>query len=150
MVRNSTQRFSCDISASLLSLSRVKRLKTVLSLIVLALWSACTINCEIVNLTAAEMSPCCDEQGGKQQQTPAQSDHCVCSWVKSGGYIAEKTAVPLPLPVSLPIFTLPTYLEAPMPDVHAGVFAFSPPELLTSWQFSFRAALSPRAPSFVS
>lgn len=150
MVRNSTQRFSCDISVSLLSLSGVKRLKTVLSLIVLALWSACTINCEIVNLTAAEMSPCCDEQGGKQQQTPAQSDHCVCSWVKSGGYIAEKTAVPLLLPVCLPLFALPAYSEVPMPDAQAKELTCSPPELLTSWQFSSRTALSPRAPSFVS
>lgn len=144
------EEFSCEIPASLLFLSHVKRLKTVVSLIVLALWSACTINCEIVNLAAAEMASCCDEQDGKEQRTPAQPDRCVCGWIRSGGYIAEKTVVPLPLPVDLPLFAFPGCVEVPMPDAAASELIFSPPEFLTSWQFSYRAALSPRAPSFVS
>lgn len=128
----------------------MNRLKPFVALIVLALWASCTIRCEVESLACSDADVCCDSAADESPEKPAPADHCVCSWVRSGGYIAEKTAVPLPLPVCLPLFALPAYLEIPICDAHASELTFSPPELRTSWQFSSRAALSPRAPSFVS
>jgi hypothetical protein len=128
----------------------VNRLKPFVSLMVLTLWASCTIHCQIEPLTHSETSACCNETGGESNQTPAQDGHCICSWVKSGGYISEKSVVPLPLPIGHPLFTLPAYLEIPMPDPCASELTFSPPDLLTSWHISNRAAPLPRAPSFVS
>jgi len=145
-----TPRFGCNIPGALVFLSGVNRLKPFVALIVLALWASCTIRCELVSLASSEADSCCDSAADKSSEEPVPANHCVCSWVRSGGYISEKSAIPLPLPVGLPLVPLPDYLEVPMPDSHASELTFSPPELLTSWQFSFRAALSPRAPSSVS
>ena len=148
--RDYAPRLSCIVHGAVVFLLRVNRLKPFVALIVLALWASCTIRCELVSLACSEADTCCDSAADKSPEKPAPAGHCVCSWVKSGGYIAEKSVVSLPLPVGLPLVPLPAYLEVPMPDRHASELTFSPPELLTSWQFSFRAALSPRAPSFVS
>jgi len=129
---------------------RVNRFKTIVSLVVLTLWASCTINCQIELLTHSETSACCNEAGDKSNQTPAQDGHCVCSWVKSGGYISEKSVVPLPLLVGLPLVMLSVCLEIPLPDARAGELIYSPPGLLASWHISNRAAAAPRAPSFVS
>jgi hypothetical protein len=129
---------------------RVNRLKPFVALIVLALWATCTIRCELVNLASAEADSCCDTAADQCPAKPAPANQCVCSLTLSGGIIAEKTTVSLPLLIGLPLFTVPTELETPRPAAPVRAWTFSPPELHTSWQFSFRAALSPRAPSLVS
>lgn len=128
----------------------VNRLKRIISLIVLALWASCAIRCEAASLMDATAHACCgdatDDGGGK----PTAPGHCVCSWVQSGGYISESTGVPLPQPVPVEVFTQPMDVPVALPANLVTELIFSPPELLTSWQFFQRAALSPRDPSFVS
>jgi hypothetical protein len=146
-----TPRFSCDNPASLVFLPCMNRLKTLVSLMVLALWATCTLRCEMEVLASSAPVSCCDEAGEESDQAPAQPQHCICSFVQSGGFIVEKSNVPIPLPND----ALFTSTALPKADVTLSALApaeltFSPPELRTSWQFSFRAALSPRAPSFVS
>lgn len=128
----------------------MNRLKPFVTLLILTLWASCMIRCELVSLTSSETDSCCGSAADQSTETPAPISQCVCSLALTGGYIAEKSTVRLPLLVGLPLFTLPTELEVPVFDSSARVLTFSPPELLTSWQFSFRAALPPRAPSFVS
>lgn len=141
---------SCARPPSWLCLLRVSRLKPFVALLVLALWATCMVRCELVSLAAAEADSCCDTGAEQCPAAPAPANQCVCSLTLSGGIIAEKSTVPLPLLVGLPLFTVPTELEIPRPAAPARAWTFSPPELQTTWQFSFRAALSPRAPSFVS
>jgi hypothetical protein len=129
---------------------RVNRLKPFVAFMVLALWASCAVRCELASLASTEDTACCGGPAGQSSETPTPANQCLCSWALSGGYISEKTSVPLPLLVGLPLFNLATEMEAPKSDAAASVLIFSSPELLTSWQFSFRAALSPRAPSFVS
>ena len=119
-------------------------------MIVLALWASCAIRCEAISLTVSAAHACCgdatDDCGGK----PAAPVHCVCSWVHSGGYLSENTTVALPPPMSVVVFTQPMDEHLPLPATRVTELIFSPPELLTSWQFFQRTALSPRDPSFVS
>jgi len=125
-------------------------MKPFVAFLMLALWASCTIRCELVSLASAEADSCCDHAADQSPDKPTPVSQCVCSLALSSGYIAEKTTVSLPLLVGLPIFALPTELEVPKSDAPSSALTSSPPELFTSWQFSFRAALSPRAPSFVS
>jgi hypothetical protein len=130
----------------------VNRLKPLVAFIVLALWASCAVRCELANLVSASKMACCDDATDQSPETPSPAQHnqCVCSWALSGGYVAQRAIVPPPLLVSLPLFTPPAELEAPQPVAPDKTLSFSPPELLTSWQFSQRAALSPRDPSLVS
>jgi hypothetical protein len=127
----------------------VNRLKTVVSLIVLALWATCTLRCEIEILAHSAAMSCCDEAGDESNQAPAQPKHCVCSFIQSGGFISEKSDISMPLPND----ALFIAIASPQADDSLPAPAeliLSPPELAKSWQFSYRAAAPPRAPSFVS
>jgi hypothetical protein len=128
----------------------VNRLKPFVTVIVLALWASCVIRCEAVKLGSAAALFCCGEPSDDCGGQPASTDHCVCSWVKSGGYISEQTSVSIPHPMDLSFVTSFVELQVHPPQIHSVEVKFYPPELLTSWQFSFRTALSPRAPSLVS
>jgi hypothetical protein len=143
-------KISCNIPASLLFLSRVNRLKSFVALIVLTLWASCTIRCELVNLACSDAVACCDGAVDKSPEKPAPADHCVCSWVRFGGYIAEKSAISLPQPVDFSPFTLSAPVEVPLPNSLSLELIFPVPELLTSWHISNRAAAPPRAPTFAS
>lgn len=125
-------------------------MKPFVALIVLALWASCAVRCDLVSLACFEEGSCCDSDVNKSPEKPAPADHCVCSWVRSGGYISEKSAVPLPCLDEFPLFTFPAYLEISLPDARASEMTFPPPELLTSWHISNRAAAAPRAPSIAS
>jgi len=128
----------------------VNRLKPFVALIVLALWASCTIRCELWCLAGSEEAACCVSAEAPSPAMPAPADDCVCSWVKSGRYIAETSLVPLPLPVGVLLKNLSADLSIPSSPASIAVSTTSPPDLLPSWQFSSRAALPPRAPSFVS
>jgi hypothetical protein len=128
----------------------VNRLKPFVAFIVLALWASCAVRCELGSLASSDETGCCGSAADQSPKAPAPINQCLCSWTLSGGYIAEKTTVPLPLLVGLPLFTLPAELDVPKSTAPASLLTFSPPELLTGWQFFQRAALLPRAPSFVS
>ena len=143
-------RFSCYVRAGSLYLSRVNRLKPFVALIVLALWATCTIRCELVSLSSSETDACCETAPDKCPEKPAPANQCVCGLARSDGFIAAATVVSSPVVVDLPLFTVPAHLELPMHDPPSREVIFSPPELRTTWQFSFRTALSPRAPSFIS
>ncbi len=121
-----------------------------MSLIVLALWASCVIRCEAARLTHSTALSCCGDASHDCDGNSDSSDHCVCSWVKSGGYISESTVVPLPHLVDVVVFIQPVDWQAPLPEARSTELIFSPPELLAGWQFTCRTAAPPRAPSFAS
>lgn len=134
----------------MLQVSKVNRLKGIVSVIVLALWASCTIHCELEMFAAAEASSCCqgDEQpGGK----PGSSESCVCRAIASGGYTVQKNApVAAPVPDVILVFTEIAQSEDVLREALVEDLISAPPELPRIWQFSLRTALPPRAPSVVS
>ena len=134
----------------MLHVTKVNRLKGIVSVIVLALWASCTIHCELEMFAPAKTSSCCqgDEQPGGKPTTPQS---CVCRAIASGGYIVQKNApVAAPVPDAILVFTEITQSEDVLREAVVEELIFAPPELLKSWQFSLRTALPPRAPSVVS
>jgi hypothetical protein len=58
---------------------------------------------------------------------------------------------PAPTPVRMRVLLSNPFELTPLQNlIYCVEFGVSPPELCKSWQFSFRAASAPRAPSFAS
>jgi hypothetical protein len=106
--------------------------------------SLCLAECAGV----VERGDCCaDESGGK----PDAAAH-PCCFLASGLYKSHDHQTLVTAPNALataqllsPISVAPSsgILASPLPTV-------SPPDLPVTWQFTFRTALPPRAPSFAS
>ena len=126
----------------------VNRWKAIFSLLCLAVWLPATQHCKLENLPGLTFLQCAGE-------TPTNSD-CgdgdECDQVERGLYKSERTGMVVTPPPMILLFA------AAEPDqqiqssewVAAEAKAAPPPQLPKSWQFSCRAALPVRAPSFAS
>ena len=129
----------------------MRRLKAIVTVMVLAVWSACAVHCSLENLTGASEAPCCKDEGGPSGRVPAGAEQCVCSTIQAGGYVSQENtrSTPAPLLSVLP-GNSPCDSEDSLTRPGVAEAALSPPEVVRSWQFYFRAALPARAPSLVS
>lgn len=133
------------------SLGGVQPLKTIVTVLVLAGWAACTAHCAVEKLRGGGELPCCDEDGGQSDQLPHAPGHCVCSAIEAGGYVSADAAVAIPLPLDGVVLFVVAPEPADLAAEPGGVEPASSPLWATEpWQFSFRAALAARAPSLVS
>ncbi len=117
---------------------------------VLALWGLATMHCRLEAVPGMEfLKSCCFTDSSSHGPTDCESDGC--SAVEDGKYRAEEQNASAPHPV-LVATLLSTAIEALLPELEAHPFtaAKPPPELPRSWQFSFRTALPPRAPSLIA
>ena len=107
------------------------------------------IRCEMeMTSRSVPLNCCASENGGSNQN---QTDKCVCSFLESGGILSEQSHITLPSPNELLVLFAVIQDTDELPAIHSVADAtLAPPELKSCWQFSFRTALSPRAPSFVS
>lgn len=118
----------------------VARLRSLIAALLLAFWLPATLHCAM-------------EQAGLLPEAPTCSDQCFadnCGQFEDGLY-ARTASVPLKAPVALPLLCLP----APAPETIivpriSPERMSCPPELAENWQFVFRAAPWPGAPSFAS
>ena len=125
--------------------------KRILAGALVVLWVPMTMHCSLESsLPGMEFLACCpDEEGAPHQDSDCEDD--ACAVVESGSYKTENNRVAVPTPTLVPaLFLTPLPSLDAIPAVDLVAFDASPPELRTTWQFSFRAALRPRAPSFVS
>lgn len=133
--------------------ARVQRVKTVIALLLLSLWLPCTMHCQAEALGWLGGDSTCCEQGHKDASSKPDCSECAaCNSVESGGYsLPQKVSfveVLLVVAVHLAPDLLdparePVVLTLPAPDS-------TPQFLCQSWTFDRRAALSPRAPSFLA
>jgi hypothetical protein len=115
---------------------------------------AASFHCRLEVLTGFEFLSCC--QHSESEQSPAHHEkECNddgCAAVERGFY---KPETPQDAPV-MPLLAFVAWLSPLSDDGQSSAFhslvsiSPSPPELPKVWQFSQRAALPPRAPSFVS
>ena len=122
----------------------VKRMLNLFGILLALAWVPITSHCEWENLPGLQLFQCAAET--EQESDCADDD--ACAQVESASYKVSETETFVPLPplnvllqISL-VELLPA--QQPLPATAA------PPEIPIGWRFSFRAALSPRAPSFVS
>ena len=119
-------------------------------MLMLALWGLATMHCDLEQVPGFEFLVSCHSQdGAPQQDNDCESDGC--SAVESGFYRIEEQASAVPVPLLMLSFLLPVWEAAPpTPAPLSEPLICSPPELPRGWQFSYRTALPPRAPSLVA
>ena len=107
-------------------------------------------HCDLERLPVFEFLSCSTQP----DTAPHEDQDCEqdgCALVESGLYRAEDQPAWFPTPVLvLSLFLLPVDEVAPAILPSGGALGSAPPELSRIWQFSFRTALLPRAPSLVS
>jgi hypothetical protein len=132
----------------------VRAWRTIFAVGIATLWVAAGVHCRLEILPGFEFLACCEQP--KAEKSPAQHEKdCrgdACAAIEQGLY---KSAPSQQAPIK-PLLASVAWL-VPLPDAgrlsapdFPNQFACAPPELPRLWRFSQRAALPPRAPSFVS
>ena len=133
------------------SLVNVKWLRTMMTLTLAAFWLVALNHCRLEQIPGLSFLVCCaHDDAAPHQDNDCDTDGCAAvegSFYKLEDAQASFSAPVLVLPVSLTLSL--DELEAASADC-SDFYACAPPELLVTWQFSYRTALPPRAPSFAS
>jgi hypothetical protein len=123
-------------------------LRSVFFALAALLWLPLSAHCQLETVPGFEFLQCIDAQ------TPGDTDcndSSCCAFEKSQ-YQSSQVRVTIPPPDLLPL--LPVALietrTTVSDEVSAAAFADAPPVLPKGWQFVFRVASPPRAPSFAS
>jgi hypothetical protein len=121
-------------------IDEVKRVKRILAMALLAMWMPATSLCLLEN--AGLISKNDDCAAGQSESSPC------CALASATYKMDENPAIAVPSPTLLISWfvDLPQLIWAPT-QLAIGESGVSPPDLSQTWQFSFRAALAPRAPS---
>ncbi len=116
----------------------------------LVLWGLATLHCDLERVPGfGFLASCHSADASPHQDKDCDSDGC--SAVESGFYKMEEQAASAPVPLLVLSFLLPVWEATPPPArPQAAILNGSPPELPRVWQFSYRTALPPRAPSLIA
>lgn len=125
--------------------------KRTIALLFLALWLPVSMHCSLEAIPGFNLLDwCCDTAAQPSAKDDCNQDNC--AEIEAGLYRVEDNPTLMPkLAVVLARVSPFELLQLPAPT--GAVFLASvlpPPELAVTWQFSRRAALPVRAPSFVS
>lgn len=130
------------------SLPAVSIIARSMALLLAAVWLPLTMHCHLARLEiCGGLSNCCEDHSCSDGGCDCASD--ICKVIEAGLYSSERR--PLMLPVAAIEFLDPASpvdfrsLPPPLPAIPAATSA--PPGCSNAWQFVFRAALAPRAPS---
>lgn len=125
----------------------VNWLNRILALVLVTLWVPITSHCPLESLPGLGFLQCASG-------TPSDNDcsEDACQALESGAYKVEsnRTVVPPTVLCVAWLGWLPVVTDSPGGASGQGESTSAPPELSQTWQFSFRTASSPRAPSFAS
>lgn len=121
-----------------------------MAVVLALLWLPMVSHCGWEHLSGLEFLGCCTSApADSHQESDCQTD--LCASVEAGNYKTEDRAVTAPAPA------LQVALLTPLPSLALECFTPTifvprsvPAELRQRWQFSFRTAAPPRAPSLVS
>lgn len=133
------------------SLFIVRLLKTLTAALLMLVWLPASSLCLMESAGFIKKGDCCSKDSERSAPSKTGCDE-PCGVLASGGYLFQQDHFVLSAPaIEPPDFCAPAVLEIRSPaGIGRDAPATAPPELAGHWQFSFRTALSPRAPSFVS
>ena len=132
----------------------VKWLKAAMMFAFIGAFALATNNCRLEVLKGLEFLVCCSHDVEDSHAAPHQDDDCEtdgCASLEQGLYKSEDGHIPTIVPLVAAVEIMPAddaLLTQAVPLAQFSTFAI--PELPSSWQFLFRAASSPRAPSLAS
>lgn len=128
----------------------MQRIKRMIAMLLALVWLPAVSCCLIDTSGLLDQKDCCSK---KHTHTAASGD-CdkPCGLLASATYLSQQDQVVVVASIDLLLFEVASSLIKLHRQDGFGreLPATAPPELAGNWQFSFRTALSPRAPSFVS
>ena len=131
-------------------LLRVRFVKTVLILLLALVWAAASNHCKLEQIPGLALLACADHAN----ETPSEDRGCDtdgCAF-EIQLYKTESAQASIPSPTFLfTLFLGPLFDEPVAPAAVSHVLPDAAPVVLTRvWQFAYRTALPPRAPSLLS
>jgi hypothetical protein len=132
----------------------VRGLRTLLTVLLLANWFACTAHCQLEKIGFFHEADCHGAAIQSDSESNGHDDSRICDWMTSGGLQAADVRVIAP--EALAVVLAPLFANDSCDERLAlnsgGVVAWSvtPPELVHTFQFVLRTALPARAPSLAS
>jgi len=126
----------------------MKSLRTALLLALVAVWAPMSMHCRLVEWPAFDFLACCENEKG----LPYGGEDCrgdACDVIESGQYKPQSVQRwILPLTLASVTWSRPGDISVPPVRTWTPVAgSLAPPELAVGWQFHWRVAASPRAPS---
>ena len=123
------------------------RLNTIIAIVFVALWVPITMHCKLESIPGLELLRCVSDS-----PSSPDCDGDSCQAVESGWYKIEDNQAFVSAALGALVFPQAILrLQHPLTEESVVVtLTPAPPELLNTWQFCYRAAAPPRAPSLVS
>lgn len=121
----------------------MKRLLQLFGLVLAVLWVPITSHCTWENVAGLQIFQCATDT---PQDSDCQDDGCV--QLETATYKVADTSTVVPV-LCLKLSIQFTLVEL-LPAEQASPVTAAPPEVPAGWQFSFRTAAPPRAPSLTS
>ena len=128
----------------------VSKLTQIAAMLALVLYGLASMHCTLEGVPGFEfLKSCCFVDA--ESSAPSDCEGDGCGPVEHGKYRPEEQTVSVPQPLLIAAFVAPV-IQASVPEPLSAFLApsESPPGLSKPWQFSYRTALSPRAPSAAS
>ena len=124
--------------------------KTIIAILLTFAYPLAAGYCLLENANLVPTIHCCAETASQHHDENAPCGYGCCP-IEYAVYSSLDSGVIdfIAPPTDLVLFEVIPLLEFPA-EAPAVLLEHSPPEILKSWQFSFRTALPPRAPSIVS
>src|SRR5690349_24462615 len=116
-----------------------------------AIWLPATNHCRLEQIPWLAFLTCCDQDNSiPHQDNGCETDNCAA--VEQGLYKTEDCRITLSVPLFSQLLVAVPSADDPLQETHTpqrfpATTSFVRP---ASWQFQFRAAAPPRAPSLVS
>jgi hypothetical protein len=129
----------------------VQRIKTVVAVLLALVWLPAVSCCLIDASGLLGKQDCCSKEHSHSVPGPGNCDK-PCGALASATYLPQQAQLLVIAPIGVPLFDCAfSLIEIHRPAaVGRDLPATAPPELAGHWQFSFRTAAPPRAPSFAS
>ena len=129
----------------------VQSIKAFVALVLALVWLPAVSCCLIDASGLLGKQDCCSKEHSHPASGPGNCDK-PCGALASASYLPPQSQLLVIAPIGVPLFDCAfSLIEIHRPaGVGRALPATAPPELAGHWQFSFRTALSPRAPSFAS
>lgn len=134
---------NCADTTFPVSMCPVKRLLNLFGIFLALAWVPVTSHCAWENFPGWQLFQCVTDT---EQDSDCEGDACV--QVESASYKVSETQTSVPIPPFTVVFQI-SLLEMFSAQQSLSAAA-APPEIPKGWQFSFRTALPPRAPSLIS
>src|SRR5262245_10617186 len=128
----------------------VQRIKATVAMVLALVWLPAVSCCLIDASGLFGKQDCCSTEHAHPAAAPGNCDQ-PCGVLASASYVSQQDQLVVPAPLAeLLADDVFSPVELQRPGIGRDLPATAPPEIAGHWQFSFRTALPPRAPSFVS